>query len=178
MRLWYYIVCFYSEILHEDKVFPHHQLAALVASKVYYHLGSFEDSLTYALGAGDLFDVNARTEYVETTIGKLNLLYCVNAELNWTKIILAKCIDYYTQQRIALADGNENAKPIDPRLEAIVNRMFQRCLEDGQYRQAVGLALETRRMDIFEAAITQSDDVPAMLLYAFQVCLDAVYCIY
>jgi len=33
-------------------------------------LGSFEDSLTYALGAGNLFDVNSRTEYVDTTIGK------------------------------------------------------------------------------------------------------------
>lgn len=61
---------FYSEILHEDKKFQQHQLAALVASKVYYHLGSFEDSLTYALGAGELFDVNSHNEYVETTIGK------------------------------------------------------------------------------------------------------------
>jgi hypothetical protein len=59
-----------SEILHEDKGFTQHELAALVASKVYYHLGSFEDSLTYALGAGNLFDVNSRTEYVDTTIGK------------------------------------------------------------------------------------------------------------
>lgn len=56
--------------MHEDKVFQQHQLAALVASKVYYHLGSFEDSLTYALGAGELFDVNARSEYVETTLCK------------------------------------------------------------------------------------------------------------
>lgn len=61
----------YREILHEDKSFNQHELAALVASKVYYHLGSFEDSLTYALGAGDLFDVNARTEYVDTTIGMI-----------------------------------------------------------------------------------------------------------
>nr|XP_023022395.1 26S proteasome non-ATPase regulatory subunit 1-like [Leptinotarsa decemlineata] len=142
------------EILHEDKVFPHHQLAALVASKVYYHLGAFEDSLTYALGAGDLFDVNARTEYVET--------------------ILAKCIDYYTQHRIALAEGVPDAKPIDPRLEAIVNRMFQRCLDDGQYRQAMGLALETRRMDIFKASIKQSDDMISMLTYAFQVAMSLI----
>lgn len=84
-------------------------------------------------------------------------------------LIIAKCIDYYTQQRIALADGVATAKPIDSRLEAIVNRMFQRCLEDGQYRQAFGLAIETRRMDIFEAAITQSDDIPGMLCYAFKV---------
>jgi len=62
----------YSEILHEDKLFQQHELAALVASKVYYHLGSFEDSLTYALGAGELFDVNARNEYVDTTIGISN----------------------------------------------------------------------------------------------------------
>ena len=34
------------------------ELAALVASKVYYHLGSYEDSLNYALGAGHLFDVS------------------------------------------------------------------------------------------------------------------------
>lgn len=69
-----------------------------------------------------------------------------------------------------MADGVPNAKQIDPRLEAIVNRMFQRCLDDGQYRQAMGLALETRRMDIFESSITQSDDIINMLIYAFQAC--------
>ena len=37
--------------------------------QVYYHLGSFEDSLTYALGAEDLLDVNGHSEYVETIIG-------------------------------------------------------------------------------------------------------------
>lgn len=59
----------FREILHEDKNFNMHELAALVASKVYYHLGSFSDSLQYALGAGNLFDVNARSEYVDTIIG-------------------------------------------------------------------------------------------------------------
>lgn len=52
--------------------------------------------------------------------------------------------------------------------------MFQRCLDDGQYRQALGLALETRRMDIFEASITQSDDVAGMLSYAFQVAMSLI----
>jgi len=42
----------------------------LVSSKVYYHLGSLDNALTYALGAGDLFDVNDKTEYVETIIGE------------------------------------------------------------------------------------------------------------
>ncbi|PSN34480.1 26S proteasome non-ATPase regulatory subunit 1 [Blattella germanica] len=142
------------EILHEDKNFKQHEQAALVASKVYYHLGSFEDSLTYALGAGNLFNVNSRSEYVDT--------------------IIAKCIDYYTQQRVAKAENSEGAKEIDPRLEAIVDRMFQRCLDDSQYRQALGLALETRRMDIFEKAIVQSDDINGMLSYAFQVAMSLI----
>src|SRR5438874_973031 len=47
------------EMLYEDNAFQDSKLAALVASKVYYHLGSFEDSLHYALGAGNLFDVNS-----------------------------------------------------------------------------------------------------------------------
>lgn len=63
---------------------------------------------------------------------------------------------------------------MDPRLEAIVNRMFQRCFDDGQYRQALGLALETRRMDIFESAIKQSDDIIGMLSYAFQVAMSLI----
>ncbi|XP_071440375.1 26S proteasome non-ATPase regulatory subunit 1 [Hetaerina americana] len=142
------------EILHEDKIFNQHELAALVASKVYYHLGSFEDSLTYALGAGNLFNVNSRSEYVDT--------------------IIAKCIDYYTQQRVAMVESPSEAKEIDPRLEAIVNRMFQRCIDDGQYRQAVGIALETRRMDVFERAIVDSDDVQGMLSYAFNVAMSLI----
>jgi 26S proteasome regulatory subunit N2 len=147
-------ISFHSEILHEDKQFDQHELAALVASKVYYHLGAFEDSLTYALGAGNLFDVNARNEYIDT--------------------IIAKAIDFYTQQRIALFENAKNAKPIDPRLEAIVNRMIQRCLEDGQSRQAFGIALETRRMDVVESSIMKSDDVAGMLAYAFQVTMSLI----
>lgn len=141
-------------MLHEDKQFGQNELAGLVASKVFYHLGSFEDALTYALGAGDLFDVNARTEYVET--------------------IIAKCIDFYIQQRVVFIDAANDAKAVDTRLEAIVNRMIQRCLDDGQYRQALGIALETRRMDIFEAAISRSDDINAMLAYAFQVAMSLI----
>ena len=141
-------------MLYEDKVFGQHELAALVASKVFYHLGSFEDALTYALGANNLFDVNGRNEYVET--------------------IIAKCIDFYIQQSIAFIDNPTEAKPVDKRLEAIVNRMIQRCLDDGQHRQALGIALETRRMDIFKLAITSSDDVNGMLAYAFQVAMSLI----
>ena len=92
-------------MVYEDKMYPTEvrQLAALVASKVYYHLGSYEDSLSYALGAGPLFDVNHGSQYVET--------------------IIAKCIDSYTARMNEEGAVRGN---IDNRLEDIVNRMFDR----------------------------------------------------
>lgn len=141
------------EVLYENEDFSHRQLAALVASKVYYHLGSYEDSLTYALGAGDLFDVNHQSEYVET--------------------IISKCIDCYIRLKVEDDNDDETAN-IDKRLVTIVNRMFQRCFDDGQYRQAIGIALETRRMDIFQKAILSSNDVSNMLTYSFRVAMSFV----
>ncbi len=58
----------HSELLYENETFPERELAALVASKVYYHLGSFQDSLMFALKAGPKFDVNNLSEYTETII--------------------------------------------------------------------------------------------------------------
>ena len=150
------------EMLYEDTTFKHRNMAALVASKVYYHLGSFEDSLTFALGADRLFDVNDTSEYVQT--------------------IIAKCIDHYIKLRVqqaeeGLANDRGDASvttEIDPRLEAVVNRMFQRCFSDHQYKQALGIALETRRIDVFEKAILESKNVPVILSYALKVCMSLI----
>jgi len=40
---------------------------------------------------------------------------------------------------------------IETSLEDIVNRMMDRCMEYGQYRQALGVAIETKRLDVFNA---------------------------
>lgn len=58
---------------------------------------------------------------------------------------------------------------IDERLERIVNRMFERCYHDGEYKQALGIALESRRLDHVKTSITQSGDVEGMLAYCFQL---------
>ncbi|MGH0168076.1 UNVERIFIED_CONTAM: hypothetical protein FKN15_067447 [Acipenser sinensis] len=140
------------EVLYEDETFRSREFAALVASKVFYHLGAFEESLNYALGAGDLFNVSDDSEYVET--------------------IISKCIDHYTKQRVENIEVPENErKSIDPRLEGIVNKMFMRCLGDHKYKQAIGIALETRRLDIFERTILESTDVGGMLAYSLKVCM-------
>ncbi|TRY84096.1 hypothetical protein DNTS_032945, partial [Danionella cerebrum] len=146
------------EVLYEDETFRSREFAALVASKVFYHLGAFEESLNYALGAGDLFNVNDDSEYVET--------------------IIAKCIDHYTRLRVENAEQveeeeeeEEKKKTIDPRLEGIVNKMFTRCLTDHKYKQAIGIALETRRLDVFEKTILESNDIGGLLAYSLKICM-------
>ncbi|KAL4423070.1 hypothetical protein ABPG77_005875 [Micractinium sp. CCAP 211/92] len=138
------------EALYEDEEFSHRELAALVVSKVFYHLGDLDDALVYALGAGSLFDVASASEYVQT--------------------ILARCIDTYVEQRVAEAEGRREAgAAIDPRLVAVVERLFDRCFADRQYEQAVGIALESRRLDQLERAIAGSPDTVRTLKYALEV---------
>lgn len=146
------------ESLCEDKSFANRDSAALLASKIYYHLGSFDDCLAYAISANNLFDINIKSEYVDT--------------------IISKCIDQYAKlrlQNIQQKVGDKSSKvDIDPRLEGIVNRMFERCFAHQQFKQVLGLSLETRRMDIFERSIMESLDVPGMLSYAFRVCMSLI----
>ncbi len=45
-----------------------------------------------------------------------------------------------------------------------------RCFTDGQYEQAIGIALEARRLDKLEEAVSRTPDTAATLDYALQVC--------
>eukprot|EP00897_Mesotaenium_endlicherianum_P008985 jgi/Mesen1/8114/ME000435S07282 len=108
------------ESLHEDEGFAQRDLAALLASKVFYHLGELNDSLSYALGAGALFNVTEDSEYVQTLVGK-NL--CDMAQLCQFK---AKCIDEYVSLQTKASESREEQPPLDPRLVAIVERMLDK----------------------------------------------------
>ena len=143
------------EIFYEDESFPQRKLASLIASKVYYHLGEFDDSLTFALGAAELFEVDSvqSSEFVNT--------------------IIAKCIDKYTELRVKNLTAPA-PETIDPRLEAIVNGMFEKCFKDKEYKQAIGISLETRRLDIFERAVKESSDMSDLLSYSMKICMTLV----
>ncbi|KAF9982892.1 proteasome regulatory particle base subunit [Mortierella antarctica] len=146
------------EIMYEDTEFKDRQLAALVASKVYYHLGEFDDSLNFALGAGNLFDLSLKSEYVDT--------------------IVSKCIDKYITLRVQEQEAPEAAEPIDPRLEDVVEKMFERCYQDGEYKQAVGIALEAHRLNVVEYSIKAggpSNILPYVYELTMTVVLDQAY---
>lgn len=138
----------YSETLSEDKDFSNRHLAAVVASKVFYHLEELDDALKYALDAGSLFDVQDESQYVET--------------------LIAKCIDDYIRLRVEADEGKDDVV-IDDRLSDIVERMFDRCESDGKWYQALGIAIESRRLDKLEHIITASGSVADMLKYCYDI---------
>jgi len=150
-QFWHEIADYLTDIesLYEDPQFPGRELAALVASKVFYHLEEYGDALRLALGAGRLFDLKNRSEYVEK--------------------IVSVAIDEYVKRRDENFENELKKKEpvaIDTRLEDVVSRMFERCIEDKTYKQGLGMALECRRLDMVKIFITQADDVSGMLEYS------------
>lgn len=140
------------EELSEEKNFPDRDLAAYVASKCFFHLEEYEDALRLALGAGKYLDLNTRSQYTDT--------------------IIATCIDNYVAVRVK--EDTEAEKALDPRLTQVVEHMFERCYAAGEFRQALGIALEARRLDQVKECLARSNDVSAALSYCFEICKTVV----
>jgi 26S proteasome regulatory subunit N2 len=126
-------------------------------------LGEFDESVKFALGAGKLFDVEAadRSSFVDT--------------------IMSKCLDMYTslrmkeyeQQHGSSVDISSKPVQMDAKLQAVVERIFKRCFDDKEFKQVIGLALESRRLDVVEAAIKQGDAAD-LLHYTLNVAMTLV----
>ncbi|KAJ3918306.1 D-isomer specific 2-hydroxyacid dehydrogenase [Lentinula edodes] len=130
-------------------------LAALLASKVYYFLGEYVESLSFALGAGNAFEAESRVlgseEYVETVMS----------------MAIDKYIELCTEEQ-----ASSKQDKIDPRLQRIIENIFTRCISEGEYKQAVGIALESRRLDIISRIYEQVKDT-SILSYAMEAVIDS-----
>lgn len=115
----------------------------------------------------------------------------------------AKAIDEYASLKTKAAEAKDESTVIDPRLEAIVEKMldkyvklhlhvtengcgfnhfllccltlFYRCIADGKYQQAIGMGIECRRLDKLEEAVIRSDNIHATINYCIDVSHNFVY---
>ena len=142
------------ESLVDEEGFPQPALAASVGSKVFYHLEEYDDALRLALEAGDKFDIMNETKYVQT--------------------LVHKAIDSYTERRVAIHEKKQVDVEIDPRMEDIVNRKFEQCFGEGKFKQAIGIALETKRIDMVKESIERSANPEVMLGYAFTLATETI----
>lgn len=134
----------HSESLYETSDLPKESrdLAALLASKVYYFLGEYDEALSFALGAESAFEAETQTpgqeEYVETVICVFSLHWIMNSLSNPRPS--ARAIDRYIQARTDDASSSKS----NPRLDNIIENIFKRCIDDGEHKQ-VRAAHSTRR---------------------------------
>lgn len=130
-----------APIVPENSSILSHSLTR--TSQVHYHLEQYSESLGYALGAGTLF-----TDQV----------YAPGKDSQYIFTIMSKVVDKYVAERAERSEATTELEPIDPRLEAIVESMFGRCFQEGNLKQAVGIALESRRLDKLQECIASADD--------------------
>ncbi|SJM85750.1 probable 26S proteasome regulatory subunit RPN2 [Zygosaccharomyces bailii] len=131
-ELWSEISNYITEIeaLYDDGNFPDRQMAGLIASKVYYNLGEYESAVKFALAAGDRFNIEDRSQYVET--------------------IVSKSIEMYIKQSTTNYESKGPKQFIDPKLSAIFERMIQKCVCASEFKLALGISLEAFRLDLVE----------------------------
>lgn len=145
------------EELFEDNAFDKRNLAALVISKVYYNLGDFDSAVTYALRAGSEFDVDEKSQYVET--------------------IVSHCIDLYIAES-SKAYTTQGAPLPDEQLLAVFEHMVHKCLTSGDVKLALGIALESYRLDIvstiLRSELAKSEEVGGSLITYVLLCAKQV----
>ena len=198
------------EALYEDESFPERELAALVASKVYYNLQAYNESMTFALCSGKLFDLNKGGEYEDTIISKCvdtyielsaaqksdavgsdsdqapsQLITSFPATSNGasnTSAVLASPTTPFSQTTlpsksllsrqdsisydtpaagfegvVAATQTTQTLSPyVQKQLHGIIERLFEKCYQEGRYRQVVGIAIEARNLEKLRQAITRS----------------------
>lgn len=120
------------EDLYEDESFEKRSLAALILSKVYYNLGDFEASVKYSLYAGNEFNIEEQSQYIET--------------------IVSQCINLYTS--LSQKKFEDDSQEIDDRLKAIFEKMVDKCVKANDLKLALGISLESYRLDIVESILT------------------------
>jgi len=106
-----------------------------------------------------MFDVLEHSQYVDT--------------------LISRCVDKYIEERVRVADASPDQMDdapgeVNPKLEAIINKMFDRCFEDKQFTQAVGVALQARRFDKVREAIEKSGKIEEMLSYTYTLARSVV----
>ncbi|QLG73244.1 hypothetical protein HG535_0E03280 [Zygotorulaspora mrakii] len=118
------------EALYDDGTSPDRLMAALIASKIYYNLAEYESAVKFALLAEDRFDIDEKSQYVET--------------------IVSHSIEMYIKKSTEAYESNNSSQrgEVDPKLKNIFERMIKKCVVATEYKLALGIALEAYRLDL------------------------------
>lgn len=140
------------EALYDDVYFTDRKMAALIVSKVYYNLGEYESAVEYALAADEKFNIDEKTQYVET--------------------IVSKSIEMYIKSSRERYEGHKT-EDIDEKLVSVFEKMMQKCVNASEYKLALGISLEAFRLDvvvqILKQRLSEDNEINTMKLVNYIV---------
>lgn len=150
---WHEVADYLPEIqaLALEPAFSERELAAILAAQIHYHLEQYSSALELALEAGGYFDIQSESAFVKT--------------------LVTRCIDDYIALRVKNYEAHDpnDRVLINPKMEAVVEQMYQKCFSLGEYTQAIGIALESRSVEKLEESIRRSGQVGKMLTYTYKM---------
>ena len=187
---------FYNYILHSESLYesdqlpkPARDLAALLASKVYYYLGEYDEALSFALGAGSAFEAEARDynsgEYVETVICTF-LSTTLHRRANKHALSPSQSHRQIHPPALGRGNGNQDRSSVTVHHRVHIPALHRRRrVQTGAFHscprpisrfslsslQAIGIALESRRLDVISRIYNLIHDV-SLLSYAMEAVLD------
>jgi len=139
---------------------PMRQMAAAVASRVFFHLEEPSQALRLALEAGEAhFDLQQTSPYVQS--------------------LVRAAIDAYVSERLK-AIGDEKEEPEEDigismeQLQAMVYRLLETCCSEGKYDHALGIALEAQETSKLREILVSSGPSVEMLKYALNSSINVV----
>lgn len=151
------------ETISEDLDLPQpmRQMAAAVASRVFFHLEEPSQALRLALEAGEAhFDLQQTTPYVQS--------------------LVRAAIDAYVSERLkAIGDEKGEAKEEEigismEQLQAMVYRLLETCCNEGKYDHALGIALEAQETSKVREILVSSGPSVEMIKYALNSSINVV----
>ncbi|GMI08303.1 hypothetical protein TrVE_jg10477 [Triparma verrucosa] len=157
------------EEIAEGEEFPKETkaVASAVASRVFFHLEEYRDSLRLALGAGDAYFnvVSDKSPYVETLVCKAIEIY-------------TKVSDSSSVADDDVMDDNVEDDGLKDKVLGIVEKMFERCYSERTWSHALGIALEAKNIDkvkqILEKCGDSLNEKVATLQYGLSACTTVV----
>ena len=126
-------------------------IAAIVISKIYYHLTEYKEALKFGLDAQHLLDEHQDIQYRQT----INNI-CIQEYISMKKLQKSRPTD---------KSHNEYLN----KLEITVNKMFEECFVNNDNSKVIGIALETERIDIIERAIVTTTNKNELLTNVFKL---------
>lgn len=136
---------------------------ALIISNLYFHLEEYELAIEWALNANTKFNINDNSQFTKTILNKIIDKY----------IGLRKNMFYLNLKRNEDDEQVEEVK-IDERITNLIVRIFQNCIENKNFKQAIGMCVDSYDLGRLSFAIERSSDIPIYLEHVFEISQEVI----